>query len=194
MTNRAPKRGARRLGASSEGHQGASWRSSGERSANERHLHPVVAIFAALRGLRPITRTGPRFDLGHGFGRAARGAAKILLPRHPRRPALLGSESRDIILERQGDYEDDRIRGGGGYDFLLADKYQYDRDEVGTALSGRNVIDVQDGDKQDEIINPAGSDVCRTDNLAERLQSCKVMETPERVCDFTVGKCYELGN
>jgi hypothetical protein len=82
----------------------------------------------------------------------------------------IASGDNDRVLERQGDGLRDDIRLRGGDDLVLANKYTRDRDDV-SGGTGRDKINVADGDKRDTADGGSGRDLCIVDARSE-AQSC----------------------
>jgi hypothetical protein len=76
----------------------------------------------------------------------------------------------DRVLERQGEGLRDDIRLKGGEDLVLANKYGHDRDDV-SGGTGRDKINVADGDKRDTADGGSGRDLCIVDARSE-AQNC----------------------
>ena len=79
----------------------------------------------------------------------------------------------DRVLERQGDGLRDDIRLRGGDDLVLANKYTRDRDDV-SGGTGRDKINVADGDKRDTADGGSGRDQCIVDARSEAESCAKV--------------------
>ena len=86
-----------------------------------------------------------------------------------------GSSGDDKILERIGDGKDDQIIARGGRDLVLANKYTADRDEV-SGGTGRDKINVADGDKLDTANGGKGRDICIVDARREAGTSCSSVD------------------
>jgi hypothetical protein len=82
----------------------------------------------------------------------------------------VASGDNDRVQEREGDGLRDDIRLRGGSDLVLANKYTADRDDV-SGGTGRDKINVADGDKRDTADGGSGRDLCIVDARSE-AQSC----------------------
>ena len=82
----------------------------------------------------------------------------------------IASGDKDMVLERQGDglWDDIVLKGG---DLVLANKYTRDRDDV-SGGTGRDKINVADGDKRDTANGGKGRDLCIVDARSEAGTSC----------------------
>ena len=83
----------------------------------------------------------------------------------------IASGDKDRVLERQGDGLRDDIVLKGGDDLVLANKYTRDRDDV-SGGTGRDKINVADGDKRDMANGGKGRDLCIVDARSEAGTSC----------------------
>ena len=83
----------------------------------------------------------------------------------------IASGDKDRVLERQGDGLRDEIVLKGGDDLVLANKYTRDRDDV-SGGTGRDKINVADGDKRDTANGGKGKDLCIVDARSEAGTSC----------------------
>jgi hypothetical protein len=84
-----------------------------------------------------------------------------------------GGKGDDQILERIGNGQPDKIIARGGYDLILANKYNQDIDVV-TGGSGWDQINVADGDISDTAGGGAGRhDWCIVDVRSELGRGCE---------------------
>ena len=82
----------------------------------------------------------------------------------------VASGDNDRVQEREGDGLRDDIRLKGGRDLVLANKYTADRDDV-SGGTGRDKINVADGDRRDTADGDSGRDLCIVDARIE-AKSC----------------------
>ena len=82
----------------------------------------------------------------------------------------VASGDNDRVQEREGDGLRDDIRLRGGDDLVLANKYTRDTDEV-SGGTGRDKINVADGDTRDTANGGSGRDLCIVDARRE-AQNC----------------------
>jgi hypothetical protein len=84
-----------------------------------------------------------------------------------------GGKGDDQILERIGNGQPDKIIARGGYDLILANKYNQDIDVV-TGGSGWDKINVADGDVSDTAGGGSGRhDWCIVDVRSEVGRGCE---------------------
>jgi Ca2+-binding RTX toxin-like protein len=81
----------------------------------------------------------------------------------------------EIIMERKGDGVPDEIHAGAGPDKVEAFLAWEDHDVV-YGGDGGDVIDVRDGDNQDEIYAGPGLDYCKVDAEEEHKRGCDYLD------------------
>ena len=83
-----------------------------------------------------------------------------------------GTNSANYLDERPGNGTPDAIYGRGGRDRLDASYWRRDRDVL-RGNSGRDRLNVRDGDTRDIVSGGPGFDVCIVNSLAEVGASCE---------------------
>ena len=88
-----------------------------------------------------------------------------------------GTDNNDVLYERLGNEQADKIYGLGGNDVIDANTFAYDRDQL-FGRSGEDRLLTNDGDSRDVIKAGPGRDVCYADR-GDTARSCEVLRRGE---------------